>query len=50
MPLCTLAILEAIAGLAPCWEQDPIELDVPAALGAGARSAVEAAARAAGVG
>jgi acetoin utilization deacetylase AcuC-like enzyme len=49
MPLCTLAILEAIAGLPASWEQDPIELDVPTAAGDRARDAVEAAARAAGV-
>jgi acetoin utilization deacetylase AcuC-like enzyme len=49
MPLCTLAIIEAIAGLPPSWERDPMELDVPAAASDGARDAVEAAARAAGV-
>ncbi|HEY1594891.1 MAG TPA: hypothetical protein VGF74_05830 [Thermoleophilaceae bacterium] len=50
MPLCTLAILEALAGLPPSWEHDPIELDVPTAVGDHARHAIEAAARAAGVG
>jgi acetoin utilization deacetylase AcuC-like enzyme len=49
MPLCTLAILEAIAGLPPSWERDPMELDVPTSASGGAREAVEAAARAAGV-
>jgi acetoin utilization deacetylase AcuC-like enzyme len=49
MPLCTLAILEALAGLLPSWESDPMELDVPTAIGEPAREAVEAAARAAGV-
>jgi acetoin utilization deacetylase AcuC-like enzyme len=49
MPLCTLAILEALAELPPTWDRDPMELDVPTAIGSGARDAVEAAARAAGV-
>jgi acetoin utilization deacetylase AcuC-like enzyme len=49
MPLCTLAILEALADLPPSWERDPMELDVPTAMGDGARGAVGAAARAAGV-
>jgi acetoin utilization deacetylase AcuC-like enzyme len=49
MPLCTLAIIEALADFPPSWERDPIELDVPTATSESARDAVEAAARAAGV-
>lgn len=49
LPLCTLAIVEALAGLPPSWERDPLELDVPTALGDDARHAVDAAARAAGL-
>ncbi|HEY2601270.1 MAG TPA: class II histone deacetylase [Thermoleophilaceae bacterium] len=49
MPLCTLAILEALAELPPSWQSDPMELDVPTSVGESARHAVEAAARAAGV-
>jgi acetoin utilization deacetylase AcuC-like enzyme len=47
LPLCTLAIVEALAGLAPSWERDPLELDVPTTLGDDAKQAVDAAARAA---
>lgn len=49
LPLCTLAIVEALAGLPPSWERDPLELDVPTTLGDDARQAVDAAARAAGL-
>ena len=49
MPLCTLAILEALADLPSTWDRDPMELDVPTAIGDCARDAVEAAARAGGV-
>jgi len=49
LPLCTLAIVEALAGLPPSWERDPLELDVPTVLGNDARLAVDAAARAAGL-
>jgi acetoin utilization deacetylase AcuC-like enzyme len=49
LPLCTLAIVEALAGLTPSWERDPLELDVPVVLGDDARRAVDAAARAAGL-
>jgi acetoin utilization deacetylase AcuC-like enzyme len=48
LPLCTLAIVEALAGLPPSWERDPLELDVPTELGNDARLAVDEAARAAG--
>jgi acetoin utilization deacetylase AcuC-like enzyme len=47
LPLCTLAIVEALAGLEPSWERDPLELDVPTTLGDDAKQAVDAAARAA---
>jgi len=49
VPLCNLAILEALTGLPPTWERDPMELDVPTTVGDGARDAIDAAARAAGV-
>jgi acetoin utilization deacetylase AcuC-like enzyme len=49
MPLCTLAVIEALAGRTPSWERDPIELDVPTELGDDAKRAVDAAARAAGL-
>ncbi len=32
MPYCTLAVIEAMAGLAPALKGDPMELDVPAGL------------------
>jgi acetoin utilization deacetylase AcuC-like enzyme len=50
MPLCNLAILEALADLPPAWDSDPMELDVPAGVSAAARDAIEAAARAGGLG
>jgi acetoin utilization deacetylase AcuC-like enzyme len=49
VPLCNLAILEALAGLPPTWERDPMELDVPTTVSDATRDAIEAAARAAGV-
>ncbi len=49
MPLCTLAVVEAIAGLPPSWDTDPLELDVPTRLGEAERAAVDAAAIAAGL-
>ena len=49
LPLCNLAIVEALAGLAPSWDADPLELDVPTSLGSDARRAVESARRAAGL-
>ena len=49
LPLCTLAIVEALAGLTPSWERDPLELDVPTRLGDGAKRAVDAARSAAGL-
>jgi acetoin utilization deacetylase AcuC-like enzyme len=49
LPLCNLAIVEALAGLTPSWERDPLELDVPTVLGGDAQRAVEASARAAGL-
>jgi acetoin utilization deacetylase AcuC-like enzyme len=49
LPLCNLAVVEALAGLEPSWERDPIEIDVPVRLGDDAKRAVEAARRAAGL-
>jgi acetoin utilization deacetylase AcuC-like enzyme len=45
-PLCTLAIVEALAGLAPSFTADPLEIDAPGALGGPQLEAVERAARA----
>jgi acetoin utilization deacetylase AcuC-like enzyme len=47
VPLCNLAILEALAELPPAWESDPLELDVPTGVNQSVRDAVDAAARAA---
>jgi acetoin utilization deacetylase AcuC-like enzyme len=44
LPLCNLAIVEELAGLEPSWERDPIEIDVPLALGDDAKRAVDAVA------
>jgi len=44
LPFCTLAMVEAIAGLDPSFESDPMELDVPTELGVAEEQAVEAAA------
>jgi len=49
LPLCNLAIVEALAGLAPSWERDPLELDVPTFLREDAQQAVYAAGQAAGL-
>jgi acetoin utilization deacetylase AcuC-like enzyme len=46
LPLCTLAIVEALAGLEPSFAADPIELDVPTSLRDFERAAVDAAAAA----
>jgi acetoin utilization deacetylase AcuC-like enzyme len=43
MPFCTAAIVEALAGLEPSFEADPMELDVPAAIGEAGSIAVAAA-------
>ena len=48
MPFCTLAVIEAIAGLPPSLDGDPMEQDVPESLGEAEKSAVDAAAAAAG--
>jgi acetoin utilization deacetylase AcuC-like enzyme len=50
MPLCTLATVEALANLPASWDRDPMELDVPTAVGDRARDAIDAAALAAGFG
>ena len=47
LPLCNLAVVEALAGLAPSWERDPIEIDVPLRLGEDTKRAVDWAASAA---
>jgi acetoin utilization deacetylase AcuC-like enzyme len=44
MPFCTAAIVEALAGLEPSFETDPMELDVPAAIGEAQSAAVAAVA------
>lgn len=43
MPYCTLAIVEALAGLEPALAGDPLEMDVPSKLQESERSAVLAA-------
>ena len=49
LPLCTLAIVESLAGLTPSWEHDPLELDVPTRLGDETKRTVDAARKAAGL-
>jgi acetoin utilization deacetylase AcuC-like enzyme len=49
LPLCNLAIVEALAGLTPSWERDPLELDVPTLISQVATQAVDAAGHAAGL-
>jgi acetoin utilization deacetylase AcuC-like enzyme len=44
LPFCNLAVVEALAGLPPSWEEDPLELDVPEGVSDEVRRAVEAAA------
>lgn len=46
LPFCTLAIVEALAGLERSFPADPIELDVPTSLRDFERAAVDAAAAA----
>jgi acetoin utilization deacetylase AcuC-like enzyme len=48
LPLCTLAVIEALGGLTPSWDRDPLELDVPTHLADETKRAVDAARRAAG--
>jgi acetoin utilization deacetylase AcuC-like enzyme len=43
LPLCTLAVVEGIAGLEPSFTEDPLEMDVPSELGPAERAAIEAA-------
>lgn len=43
MPLCTLAVIEEMAGLAPSFESDPMELDVPLGIGPAENEAIQAA-------
>jgi acetoin utilization deacetylase AcuC-like enzyme len=47
LPLCNLAVVEELAGLAPSWEIDPIEIDVPMRLAGDVKQAVESARHAA---
>jgi acetoin utilization deacetylase AcuC-like enzyme len=49
LPLCTLAIVEALADLPPSWPRDPLELDVPEQPTDAERRAVADAAAAAGL-
>jgi hypothetical protein len=44
MPFCTTAIVEELAGLEPSFDRDPMELDVPTAIGERESAAVAAAA------
>jgi acetoin utilization deacetylase AcuC-like enzyme len=44
MPYCTLAIIEALAGLPPSFDGDPLEVDAPTELGGNQLSAVQRAA------
>ena len=43
LPICTLAVVEAIAGMPPSFEDDPLEMDVPTELGPAEKAAIEAA-------
>src|SRR5690606_4209680 len=45
-PIAALAVVEALAGSEPLWEEDPLEIDVPRELREVDRAAVEAAVRA----
>jgi acetoin utilization deacetylase AcuC-like enzyme len=47
MPLCTLAIIEAFAGLEPSWSMDPLEVDAPMHVSDVGKGAVDDAATAA---
>ncbi len=44
MPFCVLATIEAMAGLDPSLDRDPVEVDVPTAISAAGTEAVRAAA------
>jgi len=43
LPLCTLAVVETLAGLEPSWTRDPIEIDVPLQLDESVKRAADAA-------
>ena len=43
LPICTLAVVEVIAGMPPSFEEDPLEMDVPTELGPAEKAAIEAA-------
>jgi acetoin utilization deacetylase AcuC-like enzyme len=49
MPFCVLATLEALAGLEPTLEADPVEMDVPSGVRPIEAEAIRHAARAAGL-
>ncbi len=48
LPFCDLAIVEALAGMDPTFETDPLEMDTPSGVRAVEREAIAAAARSAG--
>jgi acetoin utilization deacetylase AcuC-like enzyme len=50
MPFCVLATVEALAGLEPSLEGDPVEMDVPTGIRTDEAEAIRRAARAVGIG
>ena len=50
MPFCVLATIEALAGLEPSLDRDPVEMDVPSGISPEQENAVSGAASAAGLG
>jgi acetoin utilization deacetylase AcuC-like enzyme len=49
MPFCVLATVEALAGMEPSLEGDPVEMDVPSGIKPAEVEAIRAAARASGL-
>jgi acetoin utilization deacetylase AcuC-like enzyme len=49
MPFCVLATIEALAGLNPALDRDPVEMDVPSGVSPAQDDAVRDAAAAAGL-
>jgi acetoin utilization deacetylase AcuC-like enzyme len=49
MPFCVLATIEALAGLDPALDRDPVEMDVPSGVSPAQEGAVRDAAAAAGI-
>ncbi len=49
MPFCVLATVEALAGLEPALNGDPVEMDVPSGIAPSQAEAIRSAAHAAGV-